>query len=127
MASEIGEKEKAYRYFMDTALMDLVDQQGNTKDGIHAANMGGTWMSMVYGFAGMAIYEDRLTFSPRLPKEWQELSFKIHFKGRWLKIILSEQQTTYELLSGDSIIFSHKDKEDFLEDSLTILNIKENI
>jgi len=50
MASEIGEKEKAYRYFMDTALMDLTDQQGNTKDGIHAANMGGTWMSMVYGF-----------------------------------------------------------------------------
>lgn len=127
MASEIGEKEKAYRYFMDTALMDLVDQQGNTKDGIHAANMGGTWMSMVYGFAGMAIYEDRLTFSPRLPKEWQELRFKIHFKDRWLKIILSEQQTIYELISGDSLTFSYKDKEIFLEDSLIILNVKEDI
>lgn len=122
MANEIDEKEKAYRYFMDTALMDLVDHQGNTKDGIHAANMGGTWMSMVYGFAGMTIYEDKLTFSPRLPKEWKEMSFKIHFKDRWLKITLSKQQTTYELISGNSLLFIHEDKEVFLEERLIIFN-----
>lgn len=123
MASEIGEKEKAYRYFMDTALMDLNDQQGNTKDGIHAANMGGTWMSMVYGFAGMAIQENRLTFSPRLPREWKELSFKIQFKDSRIKITLSEQQTTYELISGNSLSIVHKDKEVFLNKFLTIKNI----
>lgn len=117
MASEIGEKEKAYRYFMDTALMDLTDQQGNTKDGIHAANMGGTWMSMVYGFAGMAIQEDKLTFSPRLPKEWKELSFKIHFKDSWFKVILTEQQTVYELISGEDLIFMHNNKEVLVEGS----------
>lgn len=118
MASEIGEKEKAYSYFMDTALMDLSDQQGNTKDGIHAANMGGTWMSMVYGFAGMAVHEDKLTFSPRLPKEWQELSFKIHFKDRWLNITLTENTTVYKLISGDSLFFKHENKEYFLKDVL---------
>lgn len=34
--------------------MDINNLQ-NTSDGIHAANMGGTWMSLVYGFAGMKI------------------------------------------------------------------------
>lgn len=122
MASEIGEKEKAYRYFMDTALMDLTDQQGNTKDGIHAANMGGTWMSMVYGFAGVALQEDELSFSPRLPKEWQELSFKIHFRGSRLKVTLSGRQTVYELLSGEKLIFRHHNKKVSLEETLTIRN-----
>ena len=53
MASRIGETAKAYRYFMDTALMDLTDLQKNVVDGIHGANMGGSWLSLIYGFAGL--------------------------------------------------------------------------
>ncbi|MEG0497266.1 MAG: glycosyl hydrolase family 65 protein [Carnobacterium sp.] len=123
MASEIGEKEKAYHYFMDTALMDLSNQQGNTKDGIHAANMGGTWMSMVYGFAGMSIQENEISFSPRLPKEWNELSFKIHFKDSWIRIRLFKEKTIYELISGDKLSILQNNKSFFLEEYLVILNI----
>jgi len=68
-------------------------------------------------FAGMAIQEDKLTFSPRLPKEWKELSFKIHFKDSWFKVILTEQQTVYELISGEDLIFMHNNKEVLVEGS----------
>ncbi|MFH0071010.1 glycoside hydrolase family 65 protein, partial [Peribacillus sp. NPDC056705] len=55
MASKIGNTDKAYEYFIETARLDLDNTHGNTKDGLHMANMGGTWMSIVYGFAGMRI------------------------------------------------------------------------
>ena len=32
MASELGFMQKAYTYFMDTALMDLSDLQSNTRE-----------------------------------------------------------------------------------------------
>ena len=100
MASEIGEKEKAYNYFMDTALMDLIDMQQNTKDGIHAANMGGTWMSIVYGFAGMKVNDGKLNINPRLPEKWSKVSFKITFKNKLIKITITELDTIYELIEG---------------------------
>lgn len=68
MASEIGRSNEAYHYFMDTVLMDFKDGQGNTADGIHAANMGGSWLSLVYGFAGLKMTEGKLSFEPKIPK-----------------------------------------------------------
>ncbi|WP_211745657.1 glycoside hydrolase family 65 protein [Paenibacillus sp. Marseille-Q4541] len=100
MASEIGDADKAYRYFMDTALMDLTDMQKNTKDGIHAANMGGTWMSLAYGFAGMKVSDIGLSFSPRLPKQWDKLGFRILYKYLPIRIEMTHEGTTYELLDG---------------------------
>ncbi|MGX7418028.1 glycoside hydrolase family 65 protein [Carnobacterium gallinarum] len=106
MASEIGEEDKAYHYFMDTALMDLVDMQENTADGIHAANMGGTWMSLVYGFAGMKVSEGHLSFAPRLPKKWDALSFSIEFQGQIVKVTLSHDGSKYELVKGTGLTIS---------------------
>ena len=81
MASRIGETAKAYRYFMDTALMDLTDLQKNVVDGIHGANMGGSWLSLIYGFAGL-YYDEGIRLSNHLPKEITELAFKLFIKGK---------------------------------------------
>ncbi len=56
IASEIGYYDRAYDYFLYSCRMDLDDLKGTTRNGIHAACMGGTWMSIVHGFAGMRIY-----------------------------------------------------------------------
>ncbi|MFR2301105.1 MAG: glycosyl hydrolase family 65 protein, partial [Clostridium paraputrificum] len=111
MASEIGEKEKAYNYFMDTALMDLIDMQQNTKDGIHAANMGGTWMSIVYGFAGIKVNYGILNINPRLPEKWSKVSFKITFKNKLIKITITELDTIYELIEGSEEAIVHCGQE----------------
>lgn len=81
MASKIGYKDKAYKYFIETAELDLNDTHGNTKDGLHIANMGGTWMAIVYGFAGLRIKEDCIVLNPRLPSQWTELKFSFLYKG----------------------------------------------
>lgn len=108
VASEIGYHDKAYEYFMNTARMDLDDYHGNTKHGIHAANMAGTWMSLIHGFAGMRVYDNTLSFHPYLPDAWEEYSFNITFRGAVVKVTVNQQGTAYELLEGAKMVLSHK-------------------
>jgi alpha,alpha-trehalose phosphorylase len=53
VAAEVGYCDKACRYFADACAMDLGDVGGNVRDGLHVAALGGTWMALVYGFAGL--------------------------------------------------------------------------
>lgn len=102
-ASEIGYHEKAYDYFMNTARMDLDDYHGNTKDGIHAANMAGAWMCIVNGFAGMRAHNGILSFNPYLPESWEEYNFKITYRDRLIRVKIDKNGPTYELLMGEDI------------------------
>jgi alpha,alpha-trehalose phosphorylase len=64
VAFEIGYDDLALRYLFNALLMDLADVGGNVKDGCHIASMGGTWMGVVYGLAGLRDYGGRLSFDP---------------------------------------------------------------
>lgn len=103
LANRINESEKAYNYFMDTSLMDLTDLQGNSSDGIHAANMGGTWLGIIIGFCGMKIDHGRhyLRFDPRLPAQWNLVAFKIKYRGNQIEINVYHRKIVFTLLSGD--------------------------
>ncbi|QAA34997.1 glycoside hydrolase family 65 protein [Clostridium manihotivorum] len=103
MASKVGYTDLAYKYFIETARLDLDDTHGNTKDGIHTANMGGTWMSIVYGFAGLRIKEDYISLSPKLPEVWEQLKFGFLYKGNHIKVSMKKDKT--EIINeGDSRI-----------------------
>ncbi len=96
---------------METARLDLDNLHGNTCDGIHAANMAGTWMSVAYGFAGMRAYEGKLSFKPYLPIAWQAYRLSINFKKRLLKVAVSEQQVEFLLVEGESLLVKCFDRE----------------
>ena len=93
MASRLGMAQKAYDYFVDTVRCDLDDMHGNTKDGLHVANLGGAWLSVVFGFAGMRLFKDGLHFRFSLPKQWKGYSFRICYQGRLLKINVTEENS----------------------------------
>lgn len=101
--SEAGYHDKAYRYFNDTIRMDLDDFHGNTKDGVHMANMAGAWMCIVNGFAGMRTHDGILEFKPYLPDKWVKYSFKINYKNRLILITVDKKGADYQLLEGDDI------------------------
>jgi len=103
MANRIGLYEKGYDYFMNTARLDLDNLHHNSKDGIHTASMGGSWMSVVFGFAGMRVVNGELNFHPNLPKKWKSLDFKINFKNRILSCHLDSNKILITLLKGKSI------------------------
>ncbi len=108
MAAELGDLEKAYRYFAQTARMDLDDYNGNVKDGIHTASMGGTWLALVAGFGGLREYDGQLLFRPVLPPKWQGYEFRVHFQGRLIEIIVDQTGVAYHLLHGEDIMIKHE-------------------
>lgn len=111
MANEVGYPEKAYDYFIQTARLDLDNCQQNSELGIHMANMAGTWMCVINGFAGLRTTGGRLIFQPRLPKQWHGLTFKLNWQGCVLAIHCTNSSTKYSLVSGELLDLIHFGKQ----------------
>ena len=111
VACDIGYYEEAYRYFSQSARMDLDDYHNNFYAGIHAANMAGTWQAIVNGFAGLRCQDSRLRFRPSLPKAWESYTFKIRYRGVLLKVAVTRSETTFVLEDGEEITFYAGEKE----------------
>ncbi len=118
VANDIGYHEKAYDYFIKTARMDLDDYQGNTHHGVHTANMAGSWMCIVNGFAGMRVYDGVLSFQPYIHPNWEEYSFKINYRGSIIKLTINSKGTTYKLVEGKELEITHRGKSFMLKDTL---------
>jgi alpha,alpha-trehalose phosphorylase len=79
--NRVGNLEKSYQYFMENARCDLDNLHGNTKDGLHTASMGGTMMSILYGFCDLRFEDNKFTLNPKLPKQIQKIKFSVVYKG----------------------------------------------
>ncbi len=111
VAAEIGYEEKAIEYARYSVLMDLADVGGNVKDGCHIASMGGTWMVVVYGFAGMRDYDGTLSFTPRLPQRLEGLRFNLTFREQVIEVDMTHEFVTYTLQKGEGLTIQHREKE----------------
>lgn len=79
----------AYRFYLQTARLDLDDYNKEVHEGLHITSMAGTWMSIVEGFAGMQIQQGTLSFRPQLPKQWKAFTFIILYKKAPLEVQLT--------------------------------------
>ena len=107
MASEVGYPEEALDYFRAASTVDLDDLHGNTKDGIHVASCGGTWLALVAGFGGLRDFDGEVRFAPRLPAEWSGLRFRIEVRGQQIEVDMRPTATTYRLLEGAGLMIEH--------------------
>lgn len=105
LASRIGYAEEAYQYFADSARMDLDDYHENFYAGIHAANMAGTWLAIVNGFAGLRTVDDSIEFSPSLPTAWKGYAFHIQYHGAELSIAVNPSGAHFTLANDIPITF----------------------
>lgn len=127
LACDIGYERDAYDYFIQTVRMDLDDYNGNVKHGIHAANMGGAWNAVIYGFAGMKPDSESLNFCPHLPEKWHGLSFKVRYKNRKILVELKRDSAKFTLLEGDSIKLHYFNEEILLMQGLTVTKEVKNV
>jgi maltose phosphorylase len=102
-AAKLGKMEQAYEFYLRTSRLDLDDYNQEVHEGLHITSMAGTWMSIVEGFGGMRIKEGKLSFTPRIPKQWNAYSFKINFRDQILKINVTQNETNFELVNGDEL------------------------
>jgi maltose phosphorylase len=103
VASWIGYQNKAYELYLRTARLDLDNYNDDTDDGVHLTSMAGSWSSIVQGFAGTTVRDDKLHLSPYIPDPWQGYSFKLTFRSRKLKIYISKEKIEINQLSGDAL------------------------
>ena len=106
-AAELGYDGPAYRYFLQTARMDLDDVNGNVSHGVHIAAMAGTWVSLVSGFGGLRDDDGRLSFAPRLPTAWTRLAFRLRVADALLRVTMTRHETTYALDAGGPLELRH--------------------
>ena len=83
VASRIGLKDKAYQFFMKTALADLGESTKKYAGGIyiggtHPAANGGAYLSAIFGFAGLTYDGAKIKLQPHLPTELNSLTFKFY-------------------------------------------------
>ena len=103
LAAKLGRTEKAYEMYLRTARLDLDDYNDDTDDGLHITSMGGTWMAIVEGFAGLRIKAETLSIDPVRPSNWQAYEFRIMFRKVKLNFRVNEEKVTVENLSDTPV------------------------
>ncbi|NQS99875.1 MAG: glycoside hydrolase family 65 protein, partial [Candidatus Omnitrophica bacterium] len=97
-ACEVGDRNRAYRFFHTALHTDISDILGSTRDGIHAACIGGTWQVLVNGFSGIRIQNGTLSINPRLPAAWRKILFCLNWRGARLKLEITNDKVKIILL-----------------------------
>lgn len=120
VSSELGYYSDAFRFFKISSRLDLDNIMNATQYGIHIANMAGSWLCLVNGFAGMRIKPDLLSFDPYLPDLLQSYCFNINYRGCRLKVSVADQEVSYRLLKGDQLHFMHSGEQVILAADRTV-------
>jgi kojibiose phosphorylase len=97
MGIEVDDPSRAVQYFQRAAFVDLVDNQGNTGEGMHIASAGGTWQMMVNGFGGFRVRHGRMTFKPWLPADWAAIGFRLRWHGNSVAVRITHDTMTLRL------------------------------
>ena len=111
MAARLNQIEMAVRFYEKTSNLDLCNVQLNTISGLHFANFGGTWQTIIFGFAGVSIHEDGIAFDPHLPEMFQKLSFHLYYQSVKLQIRITESSLEVSGTSFHGGIMIHYDNQ----------------
>ncbi|MFW5821426.1 MAG: family 65 glycosyl hydrolase domain-containing protein [Bacteroidota bacterium] len=113
LAAKLGKKQDAYNLYLRTSRLDLDDYNHEVHEGLHITSMGGTWMSVVYGFGGLRVREDMLNFNPFVPDNWKTISFRIMFRKNVLRIKISKDSFEVHNEEGPDVDFILNGKKYF--------------
>jgi trehalose/maltose hydrolase-like predicted phosphorylase len=92
VAARLGQTETALQHFRTAAAIDLDENDGSAALGVHLAALGSLWQTVTFGFAGLTITDDGLSFAPQLPREWRALRFPLTWRGRRLRVEIDQGQ-----------------------------------
>ncbi len=92
LANDLEDTDLSYNLFRRASEIDLGPNMKTSDHGIHGAAFGGIWQIMVCGFGGVRMLGGKLRISPRLPKDIEEINFKINWKGTLLTINVSQNK-----------------------------------
>ncbi|EAS20984.1 glycoside hydrolase family 65 protein [Nonlabens mediterrranea] len=92
-AAKLDRMDQAYEFYLRTSRLDLDDYNKEVEEGCHITSMAGTWMSIVEGFGGLKIVDDKPSFETKLPEQWKGFSFKLNFRNQILHVQVDKSGT----------------------------------
>jgi kojibiose phosphorylase len=107
VATEFGNLDAAYKYFLITAKFDLEAKYkvyvGSVfMGGSHPAANGGAWMTAVLGFGGVQADENRVAINPRLCGKWRRLQFHLAYRGDHFRLNITKASVTVASSSANA-------------------------
>lgn len=82
VAARLHLDDEAYDMLHHAVHIDLHDNKGNVRDGMHAAACGGVYQAIIFGFCGLHIDANgELALDPHLPAHWREVNFTVYYRG----------------------------------------------
>jgi maltose phosphorylase len=103
LAAKLNRMDQAYELYLRTSRLDLDDYNCEVGEGLHITSMAGTWMSVVQGFGGLRVNNNKVYLHPRTPKAWEGFSFKIRFRGSVIKVVANKKSIEVKNFSNTSI------------------------
>ena len=72
--------------------LDVDGVSSTTAHGLHVATMGGVWLAVVEGFAGIQAENDGLCVRPHLPAAWEDVTVNLVYRGVRVRIQLHGEE-----------------------------------
>lgn len=86
IASRLGRREDAERYWRESLWLDLSNRMGNSALGVHPACMGAAWQALVSGFLGVTFTDEGPRRDPRagarLVPGWRAVDLRLAWRGQ---------------------------------------------
>lgn len=92
--ANVGLTEMAFGFFRKALEVDLCVNPMDSRDGLHAASLGGIWNCIIKGFAGLSTEGGVLKLNPHLPAEWKSIAFTTAFNGKKYRVKVTDGEST---------------------------------
>ena len=96
LLARLGRYPEAIDLLRFAAGIDINNTAVSTAHGLHIATMGGVWLALVEGFAGVSADGDGLCVRPRLPAEWETLTVHLVYRGIRVQLQIREEVVQVE-------------------------------
>ncbi|WP_108868485.1 glycoside hydrolase family 65 protein [Aquimarina aquimarini] len=111
LAATLDRMDQAYAFYLRTSRLDLDDYNKEVEEGLHITSMAGTWMSIVEGFGGLRMKDNKLSFAPKIPKEWSGYVFNVNYRNQILRVDVSQEGTSFSLEGDQELLIYVNGKE----------------
>jgi trehalose/maltose hydrolase-like predicted phosphorylase len=96
-------RKQDWALFQEALRSDIDDiQGGTTHEGIHLGAMAGTVDLIQRCHTGIEVREGVLWLDPLLPRELAEVRLRIHYRGHWLSLLITDEKLTVSFDRGRS-------------------------
>jgi hypothetical glycosyl hydrolase len=120
VAAKNNDADLAHNFFTRAIDTDFGENASTSDAGIHAANCGGMWQAVVFGFAGIKVCDGVVEISPKLPKSWKGIEINLYVGGCELKITITNGNITVTVQNNATAQISVKGEIYTVSDSITV-------